>query len=75
MLHPTYPGAVIFPVVWIPVCSAARAGNHTDLADTIHIGAVGPAQEGEIWVEDPGLVEDPGGYDPPALKGLSQRLT
>jgi hypothetical protein len=65
MLHPTYPGAAIFPVVSIPACSAAQAGNLTDLADSIHIEAVVPAQGGEICVEDPRIVEDPGGYDPP----------
>jgi hypothetical protein len=26
-------------------------------------------------LEDPGFTEDPGDHDPPALKGLSQRLT
>jgi len=65
MLHQTYPGAAIFPAARIPAGPAAYSGNLTDLADTIHIEAVGPAQEGEICVEDPGFVEDPGGYDPP----------
>jgi hypothetical protein len=29
----------------------------------------------QLLVEDSGFAEDPGDHDPPALKGLSQRLT